>query len=868
MTPGDKLGPYDILAPLGAGGMGEVYRARDTKLGREVAIKVLPAAFARDPERLARFEREAKVLASLNHPNIAQIYGLQDRALVMELVPGEPLKTPLPLQTALLYARQIAEALEAAHDKGIIHRDLKPANIMVTPDGVVKVLDFGLAAVILPSAPSDDSPTLTMGATQAGVIMGTAGYMSPEQAAGKPVDKRADIWSFGVVLWEMLTAKRLFTGETMSHTLADVLRAPIDFSVLPKGPVRELVRRCLERDAKLRLRDIGEARIFLSQPQAAEEPAAPPKPSSPIPWIVAALGLSAAGLAWWPAKQSAPQPMARFEVEMGQGFDLRGIDAPHMIISPDGRRLVWQLLGEDGKLRLATRSLDEAKPTVLAGTEGATHQFFSPDGEWLGYHDRRELRKISIHGGAPVTICPLPNLRGASWGDDNTIVFSPEQASGLMRISANGGTPQPITQLDEKKSERTHRYPFVLPGSKAAIFFSSQSAGNYDNATIEAVALDTGRRTTLVQGGYFPRYSPSGHLLFMRQGTVFVVGLDAGKLKITGTPVPLLQNVRHHVTRGSAEFDFSRTGTMVYVEGKGTSTNAPLALIDAAGVKTPYLKNPQEYVNPRFSPDGKRLAFDTIESGKRDIWVYDSEREIKTRLTFAPGENQRPVWTPDGQRIAFQRADGIFWVAAGGGGEVERLTESKLPQTPTSFSPDGKVLAFEEERPGTMRDIRLLEIDRRNPARPVVGKTSAFVATAFNERDGMFSPDGKWFAYESNESGTNEVYVRGYPDSSGRWQISSGGGVRPRWTATGKELFYGTDQEKVMTVTYSAAPSGFVVSKPRLWSAGINFRGMGYDVTPDGKRLVVSDRPENDLMINLPTRAVFLLNFFDQLKRQ
>ena len=354
----------------------------------------------------------------------------------------------------------------------------------------------------------------------------------------------------------------------------------------------------------------------------------------------------------------------------------------------------------------------------------------------------------------------------------------------------------------------------------------------------------------------------------MRQGTVFVVGLDAGKLKITGTPAPLVRNVRHHITRGSAEFDFSRTGTMVYVEGKGTSTHAPLALIDAAGVKTPYLKNPQEYVNPRFSPDGKRLAFDTIESGKRDIWVYDSEREIKTRLTFAPGENQRPVWTPDGERIAFQRADGMFWVRSGGGGAAERLTKSNEAQSPTSFSSDGKVLAFQQYPKGSAGDIHLLEIDQRDPTRPVAGKATPLAATEFMERDGMFSPDGKWIAYESNESGTLEVYVRGYPDSSGRWQISSGGGVRPRWPANGKELFYGTEPEKVMTVTYSAAPSGFVVSKPRLWSAGINFRGMGYDVTADAKRLVVRDRPETDLMIKLPTRAIFLLNFLDQLKRR
>jgi len=592
------------------------------------------------------------------------------------------------------------------------------------------------------------------------------------------------------------------------------------------------------------------------------------KRSSPIPWIVAALGLCAAGWAWWPAKQLAPQAAARFDVEMGGGFDLRGIDAPHLIISPDGRRIVWQLLGEDGKVRLAVRSLEEVNPTVLTGTEGATHQFFSPDGEWVGYHNRFELRKISIHGGAPVTLCPLPILRGASWGDDNTIVFSPDQAGGLKLISADGGTSRPLTHLDEKKGERTHRYPFVLPGRKAAIFFSSPTGGNYDSATIEAVALDSGQRTVLIQGGYFPRYVPSGHLLFMRQGTVLAVGMDARTLKITGTPVPVLQNVRHHTNRGSAEFDVSRTGMIVYVDGKGTSGNFPLALLDAAGVKTPYLKNQQEFTNPRFSPDGKRLAFDTLESGKRDIWVYDSEREIKTRLTFAPGENQRPVWTPDGQRIAFQRADGIFWVRAGGGGEMERLTESKLIQVPTSFSPDGKVLAFEEERPGAARDIRLLTIDLRDPARPVAGKTIDLITSAFNERDAMFSPDGKWLAYESNESGINEVYVRGYPDSGGLWQISNGGGVRPRWTATSKELFYGTEREKIMTVAYSAAPNGFVVSKPRLWSDGINFRGMGFDVTADGNRLVVSDRPEIELQSNLPTRAIFLLNFFEQLKRR
>jgi len=688
------------------------------------------------------------------------------------------------------------------------------------------------------------------------------------------VDRRADIWAFGVVLFELLTGERLFDGETVSHTLADVLRAPIDFDVLPgqtPPAIRALLKRCLERDPKLRLRDIGEARVVLAQSMAVEEPVAALGPQSRTPWLVAAVAgvaLCAAGFGWWQSTRRVPQPVSRFDVEMGEDFSVSGVDAPHVILSPDGRHIVSQVRGADGKVRLAVRSLEEAKPTVLAGTEGATHPFFAPDGEWIGYHDRQNLalRKVSIRGGAPVTICPLPNLRGASWGEDGTIVFSASSSGGLQRISANGGAPQPLTALDEKKGDRTHRYPIMLPGGKAALFFSSASGGGYENSTIEAVTLATGQRTALLSGGFAPRYSPSGHLLFMRQGGIFAVAFDAANLKVTSTPVAMMPNVRHYSTRGSAEFDVSPAGTLIFIEGQGQSINKPLVLADAGGTKTAVIKDPQEYTNPRFSPDGKRIAFDSVESGKRDIWVYDRAREIKTRLTVAPGEHANAVWTADGERIAFHRAGGIYWVRSGGGGEPEKLFDSKYPVAPVSFSPDGKVLAYIEERPGAARDIGLLEFDLRDPTHPRPGKSVPLMATTFDEREPLFSPDGKWMAYESNESGTNEVYVRSYPDGGGRWQISNGGGFRPRWSPNRKELFF-TAAGKMYVVSYSAERSGFVASKPRFWgNFGSNV--IGFDISPDGKQILLGDIPEVGISEPSLTRVVFLLNFIDELKRR
>src|ERR1700674_1623195 len=679
LSVGDRLGPYEILAPIGAGGMGEVYRARDTKLDREVAIKVLPAALAQDPERLARFEREAKVLAALNHPNIAQIYGLEQRALVMELVPGETLKGPLPLETALNYAKQIAEALEAAHEKGITHRDLKPANIMITPAGVGKVLDFGLAAVTQPSGASEgdpaNSPTLTMRATQAGMIMGTAAYMSPEQASGKPVDKRADIWSFGVVLWEMLTGHRLFDGETISHVLADVLRGPIDFDKLPKETpraIRDLLRRCLDRDVKNRLLDSGEARVALDKASAGGPSEPGPAPKTPRrtvrSWAAAAAALAVIavvlGFALWRATRPVAHPLMNLSVDLGPDAVLGGAGTSRvaLILSPDGTRLVYRSRGG-----LSVRPLAQPKATPLAGTEGADDPFFSPDGQWVGFFAGGKLRKISVQGGAAVTLCDAPSEHGGTWGEDGNIVFAPNPRGGLSRVSDSGGTPQPLTQLDQQKRELTHRDPLMLPGGQAVLFTASSNITEYNEANLEVLSLKTGQRKTLQRGGFFGRYLPSGHLVYMQRGTLFAAPMDLKNLALTGPAVPLLDDVGTNPTEADGQFDFSRApsgpGTFVYVSGRVASAGWSIAWLDSTGKTQPLKTSPAQYFTPRFSPDGKRLAFSL---NTNDISIYDLQRDTTSRLTFTPGPNNYPVWTPDGSGIVYRSLTGgvgnLYWV--------------------------------------------------------------------------------------------------------------------------------------------------------------------------------------------------------------
>ena len=881
LATGTRLGPFEILGPLGAGGMGEGYRGRDAKLGRDVALKVLPPALANDAEYMARFHREAQVLAALNHPNIAAIYGLEDRAIVMELVEGLTLadrieQGPIPIDEALNIARQIAEAFEYAHEKGVIHRDLKPANVKVTPEGTVKVLDFGLAKmaeVIAPRGNPETSPTLTLGATVAGMILGTAAYMAPEQAAGKPVDRRADIWSFGVVLHEMLTGRRLFKGETVAHTLAAVLQTPLDWEKTAAPPaIKNLLRRCLDRDVKTRLQVIGEARIaitkFLANPdvEVATAPAAAvPSTRKTARAISAAVALIAAVTAfgWWKSARPVERPLVHLDVDLGAEASLGFVASPTVIISPDGTRLVFVSKG-----RLFTRRLNQPKATELAGTEGAFAPFFSPDGQWVAFFGGGKLKKISVEGGAAIALCDAPVGRGGAWGEDQSIVVALTSVNGILsRIPGTGGTLQPLTELAQ--GEFTHRWPKVLPGGKAVLFTASRASGGYDNANIEAMSYPGGARKTLLRGGTFGRYLPAangaGHLVYVNKGTLFAVALDPDSLEISGTPVPVLPEVSSSPITGTAQFDFSKDGTLVYRGGIDAGM-VMLQWIDAEGKAQSLPAKPGLYGQPRLSPDGKLAAL-TVGG---DIWTYDWRRDAMSKLTFGDGNYNFPAWSPDARYLVFRsESGGILWTRADGSGKPGPLTQSKMNQFPWSFSPDGKRLAYSEDASGA-GDLWTVPVENEGGALRA-GKPEVFLQTPADERSPVFSPDGRWIAYRSSESGTNEIPLRAFPDKGGKWQISNSGGVFPIWSRNGRELFYRTQDQQIMVVTYTTNGDSFVPDKPRLWSparlAGISdFHNL--DISPDGKRFLALMPAEAQGQQRTDNHVTFLLNFGEEVRRR
>ena len=876
LSEGSHLGPYEILAPLGAGGMGEVYRARDTKLKRDVALKVLPETFARDPDRMARFQREAEVLASLNHPNIAQIYGVEDRALVMELVEGQTLQGPLPVETALHYAQQIADALEAAHEKGIVHRDLKPANIMITAAGLVKVLDFGLAAVMQgPTGDPANSPTLTMRATEAGVIMGTAGYMAPEQASGKPVDKRADIWAFGVVLFEMLTGKRLFEGETLSHTLADVLRAPIGFEQLPgetPTAVRELLRRCLDREVRNRLRDIGEARVVLANPGKPLE-AQTTRHRSNLPWIaVGALAvlLLALGTLYWRAMRPVERPLVRLEVDLGADVSLAPIGnnaTSTAALSPDGTRLVYVAGPVGGAPRLLIRRLDQTKATELPGTLGAQGPFFSPDGQWVGFFAGGKLNKISVEGGAVVPLADIPIFGGASWGTDGNIVVSMPLTQGLTQISSGGGAPKPLTEMTN--GEIAHAFPQILPGNQA-VLFTVGLGSDPDRNSLNVVTLADHRRKTVARGASFGRYLASGHLVYVNRGTLFAVPFDLGRLETRGTPVPVLDDVAYNEATTGAQFTFAaEQGTVVYRRGlAGGSGRLSFQWVDASGKRDGLHLKPGVYGTPRLSPDGKRVAFFSAEGANQDIWVYDIARDATTRLTFGSGRFTAPVWSPDGRVVVFSSIGaGLWWNRADGAGQPQPLTSNKVIQIPGSFAPDASRVVYFEVSGAPQ--LWTLPIEGPN-GQLRAGKPEPFLKSRFADGFPAFSPDGRWLAYSSNQSGgTTEVYVRAFPPPAsgqgGQWQISNSGGQNAAWSRAGHELLYQSG-DQIMAAGFSVNGDSFVAEKPRVWLSKLG--GTAFDLAPDGKRLLVltpgdtPETPKDDHQI------VFLENFYDYLRQR
>ena len=872
---GTKLGPYEISGAIGAGGMGEVYQAHDTKLGRDVAIKILPEAFAHDPERLSRFQREAKMLAALNHPNIATIYGLEESNgtsyLVMELVSGETLADRIkgegafPIDEALKIAVQIAEALEAAHERGIIHRDLKPANVKVTPDGKVKVLDFGLAKAFAGDGANEDpsnSPTLSMAATMHGVILGTAAYMSPEQARGKAVDKRTDIWAFGCVLYEELTGRQAFQGETVTDILAKVLQGEPDWELLPRATplqIRDLLRRCLQKDKTLRLRDAGDARIEIQEALSAQ-------PESVVARAfgrrqVAALGLAAAallaiaGIAVWnlkPAPSPPLQPVTRTVITLPPGDQLAAVDYPAIAISPDGTKLAY-VATHSGRRQIYLRPLDllEAKP--LPGTEGANTPFFSPDGRWLGFFADGRLKKISLSGGAALSLVNTINANGASWSSQGVIAFTPTDGSPLQQVSNDGGTQTPLTRLET--GEVLHRWPHFLPSGKAVLF-----AATGTNPQIAVQSLETGQRKDLVSGGTSPQYVTTGHLLYGQNGNLMAAPFDLERLEVKGAFVPVVAGILQTPGRLGTQCGVSATGSLVYVPGEVQSTGR-LVWVDRNGSEQVLAAPPRVYRYPRLSPDGKRMAV-SIEEHDVQIWLYDIVRETMTRLTLEGTFNMLGDWAPDGKRIAYySNREGqinLFWRSVDGSSGPERLTTSENIQGVGSFSPDGQALAFVEPDPSTGMDLWMLHMSDRQ-AKP-------FLRTPFNEGAPRFSPDGHFLAYFSNESGRYEVYVQPYPGPGAKWQISTEGGTEPVWNPKGRELFY-REGERMMAVDIVTQPD-FSASKPRMLFQGAYAATPGsfayYDVSQDGQRFLMI-KPEQTTSF---TQIVVVQNWFEELKRR
>ena len=868
LSAGTHLGPYEILAPIGSGGMGEVYKARDTKLDREVAIKVLPAALARDPERLARFEREAKVLASLNHPNIAQIYGIEEtdsgRALVMELAPGHTLAGPHPLSEALRIAAQIAEALEAAHDKGIVHRDLKPANDMITPAGAVKVLDFGLAAVTQPSAASGDphnSPTLTMGATQAGMILGTAGYMAPEQAAGQAVDKRADIWSFGVILYEMLTGQRLFTGDSVAHILADVLRAPIDFDKLPAATpraIRDLVKRCLDRDVKTRLRDIGEARIAIqnvgTEPEVAALAPSQPRHRSWLPWCIAAfllLALTPANILHF-REQPPEAPVVRTFIPPPEKTTFKtgeGNPQGPLALSPDGKRMVFSAGVSDGKDQLWVRSLDALTAKPLPGTEGAMHPFWSPDSKFIGFFGGGKLKKVDVNGGPPITLCDAPLGRGGTWSQDGVILFSPNGREPLHQVSAAGGVSSPVTELDRARGENTHRWPWFLPDGWHFVYSADTVRGSAAAAAIRVASIDSlGADSKVVVEALSNAVYAQGHLLFLREDTLVAQPFDLKRLVTTGEAVPIAENVQSTGAQRRGIFSVSGNGLLAYMSGRQIGNR--LDWFDRSGKQVAMLGDAGalNYVM-HFSPDRKSVAVSIVDpaTGSWDIWLYDVSRGLRTRFTFDQASELEAVWSPDGKSIIFDSnrkgtAD-LYRKASSGDDAEELLYADKLDKSPKSWSPDGKFLLFTANGgPKTGYDNWVL---------PLTGerKPFPFAQTTLNERNGQFSPDGRWIAYQSDESQRNEIYVALFNGSAGapvgKRQISTTGGAYPRWRRDGKELFYIAPDRRLMAAEVSVKGSTLEVGAVHPLFGPVNgAASFQYDVSADGQRILAVVAPE------------------------
>jgi len=812
LAPGEQLGNYKIVEIIGAGGMGEVYRATDSQLKRDVALKVLPALFSSDPERMARFQREAEVLASLDHPNVAPIFGMVDadgvRALALSLVEGPTLEDriangPVPLEEAVAIAVQIVAALEYAHERGIIHRDLKPANIKITPDGVVKVLDFGLAKVLEDdqTQPSGaNSPTLTLGHTRVGVLLGTAAYMSPEQAVGKPADRRSDIFSFGSVLFEMLTGKRPFAGDTVGETLVSVAKDELDWSALPGSTprsVENLLRRCLTKDRKRRLQAIGEARIVLETPILDE-----PKNEAPVivrasrlPWLVGAAAFAAAlVLAFLYFRRPAEDaPIIRLSIPLPEKAVLTGQTLP--AVSPDGRRIAFTAISE-GKTALWVRDLDSLGARALPYTEGALFPFWSPDGHMIGFFADGKLKKIDIAGGPALTLCEITgDPRGGTWNREGDILFVPDRVNdeGIFRVSASGGVPSVLLATDRSKGDG-FRFPWFLPDGRHFLYLHRVS-------DVAASRIDVGDLESKTARPLLPATSnaiyAAGHLLFARERTLMAQPFDTGKLQTTGEPVPIAEQVDYVTVDQRAHFSSSQNGVLAYVSGGVVGGNLQLTWFDRSGRVVGTLGGPGLSRWPAISPDEKTIAFYRVElqSGINDIWLHDVARGSDSRFTFGRANSDFPVWSPDGSELAF-RSGSDYRIYRKGIGVTEQTALDDTPPNKRAddWSRNGRFLIEERAPLGKSgSDIWVL---------PLFGdrKPFPYLQSEFNERWAKLSPGGQWLAYSSDETKRNEVYVQTFPNPGGKWQVSANGGDRPVWSRDGKELFFISADGKMMAV--------------------------------------------------------------------
>jgi serine/threonine protein kinase/Tol biopolymer transport system component len=859
LSPGVRVGVFEICELIGAGGMGEVYRARDSRLNRDVALKTLPELFALDPGRLARFKREAQVLASLSHPNIAAIFGFEEserlQALVMEFVDGPTLadriaQGPIPLDDALVYARQIAEALEAAHAQGIVHRDLKPANIKVRPDGQVKVLDFGLAKALSGDAVTpvvSQSPTITSpAATQVGVILGTAAYMSPEQARGKPVDKRTDIWAFGAVLVEMLTGRRAFDGDDVSDTLANILKREPDLSLVEAATpstIRRVLRRCLEKDPRQRYHDIADVRIDLDE--RVEPAAAVPVVSRPrllnrerIVWALLATGL-AGGLAYTRLHEQSPEEVVRFQVHppekgvFGSSSGIgRAIGTSGGALSPDGSRLAFIATDPDGHTLLWLRRLDSFTSRPLTGTDDALIPFWSPDGQSIGFIASGKLKRVDVVDGAMRTICDAPGIpRGATWGSRDVILFSNGTPPRLSRVSSRGGVVTSVDIPNIDNQPQAPVWPFFLPDGRHFLYWARMASEGTTSLNIGSIEPGFAPKHLVISDSN-GAFAPPGFLFFTREDTLMQQAFDAERLELTGEATPVAEHLFRNPGAGLADFSVSATGVLTFRSSSNLSNQ--FAWVDRAGKLLGNVGPPGNYRTPALSPDGKQLAFADVNQG--DIWIFDLLRQTSTRFTTRVGTETCPVWFPDGRKISYRSdSGGLFQKALSGSGTEETLLTGMV-NGPSQVSSDGKLLLYFAVVPGQTQDIFVLPTSGER-------KPQVVVQTPFADVEPQFSPDGRWLAYAANELGHLEVYVQPFPTTGERWQLSNSGGRQPLWRPDGKELFFVTDDRRFYAVDVSATGKSFDYGVPHFlftMRASVFNSRNSYIPSADGQRFLVN----------------------------